>query len=53
MIWLELQRIADNPLQNMQQIKDGMMQAVSDAALGEARQSSIDKTSEKLVEEMI
>ena len=49
---VKLQRIADNPLQSMQQIKDGMMQAASDAALGEARQSGIDKTSEKLVEEV-
>ncbi len=49
---VKLQRIADNPLQSMQQIKDGMMQAASDAALGEARQSGIDKTSEKLAEEV-
>ena len=49
---VKLQRIADNPLQSMQQIKDGMMQAASDAALGEARQSSIDKSTEKLAEEV-
>ncbi len=49
---VKLQRIADNPLQSMQQIKDGMMQAASDAALGEARQSGIDKTSEKLADEV-
>ena len=49
---VKLQRIADNSLQSMQQIKDGMMQAASDAALGEARQSGIDKTSEKLADEV-
>lgn len=50
------QHIADNPLQSMQQTKDGMLQAASDAALGEARQSSIDKASGELaaeVEELI
>jgi hypothetical protein len=49
---VKLQRIADNPLQSMQQIKDGMMQAASDAALGEALQSSINETSQELADEV-
>ncbi len=49
---VKLQRIADNPLQSMQQIKDGMMQAAADAAMGEARQSSINETSQELADEV-
>lgn len=47
-----LQHIADDPLWSMQQTKDGMMQAATDAAIGAARQSSIDEASEKLADEM-
>ena len=47
-----LQHIADDPLWSMQQTKDAMMQAASDAALGEAGKSSIDKTSEELAKEV-
>lgn len=47
-----LQRMAGNPLQAMQATKDGMMQAAADAALGEARMSSIDKASGELAEEL-
>lgn len=49
---VKLQRIADNPLQNMQQTKDGMMQAASAAALAEARNSSLDETSGELADEV-
>lgn len=49
---VKLQRIADNPLQAMQQTKNGMVQAAADAVIGEARNSSIDKASDKLAEEV-
>ena len=49
---VKLQRISDNPLQSMQLTKDGMMQAAVDAALGEARQSSLDETSRELADEV-
>lgn len=49
---VKLQRIADNPLQSMQQTKNGMMQAAVDAVLGEARNSSLGKASDKLAEEV-
>ncbi|MBD5549796.1 MAG: hypothetical protein HDQ96_01275 [Lachnospiraceae bacterium] len=51
MLYNKIERIADNPLQSMQQIKDGMMQAAVNAALSEARQSSLDKTSGELADE--
>ena len=49
---VKLQRIADNPLQAMQQTKNGMVQAAADAVIGEARNSSLDKASDKLAEEV-
>lgn len=49
---VKIQRIADNPMQDMQQVKEGMMQAAADAALGEARNSSLDETSKELAEEV-
>lgn len=49
---VKLQRIAGGTLQNMQQTKDGMMQAASAAALAEARNSSLDETSGKLADEV-
>ena len=48
----KIQRIADSPLQNMQQTKNGMTAAAVDAALGAARQSGIDKASRKLADEV-
>ena len=52
MLDARIQHIADNPLQSMQQTKDGMMQAAVNAALSEARQSSLDKTSKELADEV-
>ena len=52
MLDARIQHIADNPLQSMQQTKDGMMQAAVNAALSEARQSSLDKTSKELEDEV-
>lgn len=49
---VKLQRIANDPLQAMQQTKNGMVQAAADAVIGEARNSSIDKASDKLAEEV-
>jgi len=49
---IKIQRIADNPLQSMQQTKDGMMRAAASAALGEARKSSLDKASKELADEV-
>ena len=49
---VKIQRIADNPMKDMQQVKEGMMQAAADAALGEARNSSLDETSKELAEEV-
>ncbi len=49
---VRLRRIKDDPLRSMQETKNGMMQAAADAAFAEARQSSIDKTSGELAEEM-
>ena len=52
MLYNKIERIADNPLQSVQQIKDSMMQAAVNAALSEARQSSLDKTSGELADEV-
>lgn len=48
----EIQHIADDPLKGMQQTKRSMMLSAADAALGEARQSSLDKTSQELADEV-
>ena len=47
-----LQHIEDTPLKNVQQTKRSMMLSAADAALGEARQSSLDKASQELAEEV-
>ena len=47
-----LQHLADDPLKGMQDTKRSVHQSVIDAALGEARQSSLDKASQELVEEV-
>jgi len=49
---IKIQHIAGNPLQSMQQTKDGMMRAAASAALGEARKSSLDKASKELADEV-
>lgn len=49
---VKLQRLANDPLQAMQATREGMMQAASDAALGEAGMSGVDKTSKELAEEV-
>ncbi len=48
----KLQHIADNPLKGMQEIKKSMMLSAADAALGEARQSTLDKASQELEDEV-
>lgn len=48
----EIQHIADDPLKGMQQTKRSMMLSAADAALGEARQGSLDKTSQELADEV-
>jgi hypothetical protein len=49
---VKIRHIMDNPLQEMQQVKEGMMQAAADAAFGEARNGSLDETSKELAEEV-
>ncbi|MCM1191076.1 MAG: hypothetical protein NC123_04710 [Butyrivibrio sp.] len=49
---LKIQHIADDPLNGMQQTKESMMLSAVDAALGEARQGSLDKESRELAEEV-
>lgn len=47
-----IQHIADDPLKGLQETKNSMMLSAVDAALGEARQSSLDKTSRELADEV-
>lgn len=47
-----IQRAGDDPLKGMAEVKRSMMLSAADAALGEARQSALDKTSGKLAEEV-
>lgn len=46
-----IQHIADDPLKGLQETKNSMMLSAVDAALGEVRQSSLDKTSQELADE--
>lgn len=48
----KIQHIADDPLKGMQETKKSMRQSAVDAALGEARQSSLDKASQELEDEV-
>lgn len=47
-----IQHIADDPLKGLQETKNSMMLSAVDAALGEARQSSLDKASQELADEV-
>lgn len=47
-----IQHIADDPLKGLQETKNSMMLSAVDAALGEVRQSSLDKTSQELADEV-
>lgn len=48
----KIQHIADDPLKGMQQTKRSMMLSAADAALGEARQGTLDKASQELEDEV-
>lgn len=48
----KIQHLADDPLKGMQNIKKSVHQSVVDAALGEARQSGLDKASRELADEV-
>lgn len=48
----KLQQIGANPLTDLQETKKSMMLSAADAALGEVRQSSLNKTSQELAEEV-
>lgn len=48
----KLKHMADDPLRGMQETKNSMMLSAADAAIGEERQSSLDKTSQELEEEV-
>lgn len=47
-----LQHMANNPLRDLQRTKDGMAQSAAAAALGEARQGSLNEASQELAEEV-
>ena len=47
-----VQHIADDPQRSVQETKKSMLQAAAHAAIGEARQSSLDKTSREIAEEV-
>lgn len=47
-----IKHIADDPLKGMQETKNSMMQSAADAALGEARQSTLEEASGELAEEV-
>lgn len=47
-----VQHIADDPQRSVQETKKSMMQAAAHVAMGEARQSSLDKTSREIAEEV-
>ena len=47
-----IQHIADDPLKGLQETKNSMMLSAVDAALGEARQSSLDNASQELADEV-
>lgn len=48
----KLQQMGANPLTDLQETKKSMMLSAADAALGEARHSGLDKTSQELAEEV-
>lgn len=48
----KIQHIADDPLKGMQETKKSIRQSAVDAVLGEARQSSLDKVSQELEDEV-
>lgn len=48
----KIQHLADDPLKGMQDTKKSVHQAVVDAALGEARQSGLDKASQEIADEV-
>lgn len=48
----KIQHIADAPLKGVQETKKSMMLSAADAVLGEARQSSLDKASQELEDEV-
>lgn len=47
-----IQHIADDPLKGLQETKKSMNQSAIDAALGEARQSGLEKASQELADEV-
>ncbi len=47
-----IQHIADDPLKGMQDTKNSMMLSAADTALGETRQSGLDKASQELADEV-
>lgn len=48
----KIQHIADDPLKGMQETKESLMLSAADAAIGEARQGSLDRTSRELADEV-
>jgi hypothetical protein len=49
---LKIQHIADNPLKNMGETKESLMQLANDATLGQSRYETLDKTSQDLDDEI-
>lgn len=48
----KLRHMADDPMKNVQQTKRSMLSSAADAVIGEARQSSLDKASQDLADEV-
>ena len=48
----KLKYMADDPMKGMLQTKKSMMRSAADAVIGEARQSSLDKASQELADEV-
>lgn len=47
-----IQHLADDPMKGMQDTKKSISQSAADAALGEARQSGLDKASQEIADEV-